>query len=69
MKRYIITLYIGGMTKTAGRPKSPNNKVLMAFRFRRDLADSIKKIAVRNRLPQVRVLEILVTRHGKELCL
>jgi hypothetical protein len=57
------------MTKTAGRPRGSNNKVLMAFRFRRDLAHSIKKIAARNRLPQARVLEILVTRHGKELSL
>jgi hypothetical protein len=39
----------------------------MAFRFRRELADSIKKIAARHHLPQVRVLEILVTRHGKDL--
>jgi hypothetical protein len=39
----------------------------MAFRFRRELANSIKKIALRNRLPQVRVLEILVTRYGKDL--
>jgi hypothetical protein len=39
----------------------------MAFRFRRELADSIKRIASRNRLPQVRVLEILITRHGKDI--
>lgn len=66
---YIMSLYICGMTKTSGRPRGSNNKILMAFRFRRELADSIKKIAARNHVPQARVLEILVTRHGKELCL
>ena len=55
------------MRKTAGRPKGANNKVLMAFRFRRELADSIKKIAARNQLTQARVLELLVMRHGKEI--
>jgi hypothetical protein len=39
----------------------------MAFRFRRESADYIRKIAARNRLPQVRVLEILVARFGKDL--
>jgi hypothetical protein len=55
------------MTKTVGRPKGAHNKILMAFRFRRELADSIKAIAARHRLPQVRVLEILIARHGKDL--
>ncbi|HUA64332.1 MAG TPA: hypothetical protein VME24_00690 [Alphaproteobacteria bacterium] len=57
------------MIKTAGRPRGQNNRILMAFRFRRDLAHSIKKIAARNRLTQVRVLEILISRHGKKFCL
>ncbi|HEV2455539.1 MAG TPA: hypothetical protein VGY98_14840 [Verrucomicrobiae bacterium] len=57
------------MKKTAGRPRGLDNKVLMAFRFPRALANSIRKIAARNRLSQARVLEILVTRHGKEICL
>ncbi|HTV41581.1 MAG TPA: hypothetical protein VMF08_13450 [Candidatus Sulfotelmatobacter sp.] len=55
------------MTKTAGRPKGCNNKVLMAFRFRRDMAEAIRKIAIQNDLPQARILEILVTRFGKEI--
>ena len=39
----------------------------MAFRFRRDMAEAIRKIAIQNDLPQARILEILVTRFGKEI--
>ncbi|HEX3625122.1 MAG TPA: hypothetical protein VH280_06840 [Verrucomicrobiae bacterium] len=55
--------------KPKGRPKGQKKKILMAFRFNLELADAIKQIAARNRLPQARILEILVARHGKDLVL
>ena len=39
----------------------------MAFRFRRDMAEAIRKLAAQNDLPQARVLEILVTCFGKDM--
>ena len=62
-------IYSGSMAKTLGRPRGSNNKVLMAFRFRRDMAETIRKLAIQSELPQARVLEILVERFGKEICL
>jgi hypothetical protein len=53
--------------KTAAHGKGKNGKILMAFRFRREVADSIKQIAKRNHQSQARVLEILITRYAEEL--
>jgi len=53
--------------KTVGRPQSTRNLKGMSFRFRPEFAKTIKAIAKKERISQVKVLEAAIARFGKEL--
>jgi hypothetical protein len=50
-----------------GRPRGKNNRIAMTFRFRAPFAAVIKQISERENLSQARVIELCLTRYGKEL--
>lgn len=39
----------------------------MAFRFREEFADAIRKISQRENITQARVIEVAITRYGKDI--
>jgi len=52
---------------SVGRPKKHNKRIAKAFRLRPEIAELIDKAAQRNRISQVRLVELVLSRFADKI--